>query len=117
MKNLFLVTLIFCVLNLPIFAGDNVLIQIAKGDSLYKLFDNEGALQSYLAALELDSMNYEANWKAARAYTDVGETIDDDDERADFYFLGSKYAFILISAIPSGKISFTTLPPLDSSHS
>lgn len=92
MKNLLLVTSIFCVLNLPLFAGDNVLIQIAKGDSLYKLFDNEGALQSYLAALELDSLNYEANWKAARAYTDVGETIDDDDERADFYLLGSKYA-------------------------
>jgi len=92
MKLLIFITVIFCALNLPVFAGDDVMMQIARGDSLYKLFDNEGALQGYLAALQLDSMNYDANWKAARAYTDVGETIEDDDERADLYLRGSKYA-------------------------
>jgi len=92
MKHLILIPVVFCILSLPLLAGDDVMMQIAGGDSLYKLFDNRGALQSYLAALQLDSMNYEANWKAARAYTDVGETIEDDDERADLYLLGSKHA-------------------------
>ena len=92
MKHLFLMILICGALNLQIFAEDDVRAQIASGDSLYELFDNKGALQSYLAALKVDSLNYEANWKAARAYTDVGENTEDDDERADLYLLGSKYA-------------------------
>jgi hypothetical protein len=75
---------------IPLFAENDVTIQIAKGDSLYNLLDNNGALEYYLAALQLDSMNYEANWKASRAYTDVGETIEDEDERATLYLKGSQ---------------------------
>jgi tetratricopeptide (TPR) repeat protein len=56
------------------------------------LYDNKGALDAYLAALSLDSLNYEANWKAARAFVDVGETIEDDDERADYYEKGNRHA-------------------------
>ncbi len=92
MKRLILITVISCVLILPVFAGDDVIVHIVKGDSLYILFDNKGALEGYLAALQLDSMNYEANWKAARAFTDVGENIEDDDERAEFYLEGSQHA-------------------------
>ena len=92
MKNLVFTILISCFLVLTVLAGDEVTLQIAKGDSLFKLFDNKGALEGYLAALQLDSMNYEANWKAARAYTDVGETIEDDDERASMYLQGSQHA-------------------------
>jgi tetratricopeptide (TPR) repeat protein len=77
---------------IPLFAENDVTIQIAKGDSLYNLLDNNGALEYYLAALQLDSMNYEANWKASRAYTDVGETIEDEDERATLYLKGSQLA-------------------------
>jgi len=92
MKNLIFIIFVTFTLILPGLAGDEVSMQIAKGDSLFKLFDNKGALGSYLAALQLDSMNYDANWKAARAYTDVGETIEDDDERAKMYLMGSKHA-------------------------
>jgi tetratricopeptide (TPR) repeat protein len=92
MKHLILTSVISILLILPVFSGDDVAMQIVKGDSLFKLFDNKGALGGYLAALQLDSMNYEANWKAARAYTDVGETIEDDDERAEFYLKGSQHA-------------------------
>ena len=92
MKNLTLAIAISIILLLPVFAEDEVTLNIAKGDSLFKLFDNKGALENYLAALQADSMNYEANWKAARAFTDVGETIEDDDERAEFYLKGSQHA-------------------------
>ena len=92
MKNLIFIIFVACSFALQGVAGDEVLQQIAKGDSLFKLFDNKGALDGYLAALQLDSMNYDANWKAARAYTDVGETIEDDDERAKMYLKGSQHA-------------------------
>jgi len=92
MKNLMLAIAISVILFFPVFAQDEVTMNIATGDSLFKLFDNKGALESYLAALEVDSISYEANWKAARAFTDVGETIEDDDERAEFYLKGSQDA-------------------------
>jgi tetratricopeptide (TPR) repeat protein len=92
MKHLTLAIAISVILLLPVFAEDDATLNIVKGDSLFKLFDNKGALESYLAALQVDSMNYEANWKAARAFTDVGETIEDDDERAEFYLKGSQHA-------------------------
>jgi tetratricopeptide (TPR) repeat protein len=92
MKNLILISMFSCFLCLSLFAGDDITMQIMKGDSLFKLFDNKGSLEEYLAALQLDSMNYEANWKASRAYTDVGENIEEDDERAEYYLKGSQCA-------------------------
>jgi tetratricopeptide (TPR) repeat protein len=73
-------------------AGDEMTAQIAKGDSLYNLFDNKGALDHYLAAIQIDSTNYDGHWKASRAFTDVGEDIEDDDERAELYLKGSQHA-------------------------
>jgi tetratricopeptide (TPR) repeat protein len=92
MKTTLLVVLICSIMVLPVCSNDALTMQISKGDSLYKLFDDKGALDFYLAALKIDSMNYEANWKASRAYTDYGETIEDDDERAALYLQGSNHA-------------------------
>jgi tetratricopeptide (TPR) repeat protein len=92
MKLIFLTSVIIYILSIPVSAESDVASLIAKGDSLYNLQDNNGALDQYVAALDVDSMNYEANWKASRAFTDVGETIEDDDERAIFYLKGSKLA-------------------------
>ena len=92
MKILMPIILSCFFLILPVSSQDNIAVQIANGDSLFNLFDNKGALNYYLAALEIDSMNYEANWKASRAYTDYGETIEDEDERAILYLQGSKHA-------------------------
>ena len=92
MKPLFLTVVIICIFSLTVSAENDVTLLIAKGDSLFNLLDDNGALNQYVAALDIDSMNYEANWKASRAYTDVGETIEDDDERAEFYLKGSKLA-------------------------
>ena len=92
MKRLMLCMLLSCLISVNLFSQDDLSKQIAVGDSLFKIYDNKGALQAYLSAFALDSLNYEANWKASRAYVDVGETIEDDDERAEYYLKSSEYA-------------------------
>lgn len=92
MKILSFMLMMSCILSVQLFAENDVNTHIAKGDSLYNLMDNNSALTEYIAALDIDSMSYEANWKASRAFTDVGETIEDDDERAEYYLKGSKLA-------------------------
>ena len=64
---------------------------LAAGDSLFESFNNPGALDEYLKALELDSTNYEALWKVSRAYVDIGETLK-GDIRAENYKNGELYA-------------------------
>jgi tetratricopeptide (TPR) repeat protein len=65
---------------------------MALGDSLFTAYDNEGALKAYSEVLTVDSLNYEANWKACRAYLDIGEVMEDEDERAVFYKKGADLA-------------------------
>jgi len=85
------------------FAGSEFSMQLAKGDSLYNIFDDKGALDAYLNALTLDSLSYEANWKASRAYLDVGEVIEDDDERAEYYQNGTACARRAVRIEPEGS--------------
>ena len=92
MKSITLSTVIAFLLISVSFAQSDINTEIAKGDSLFKIFDDRGALEHYTAALEIDSLNYEANWKASRAWTDVGETLEDEDERAEYYLEGNKCA-------------------------
>jgi tetratricopeptide (TPR) repeat protein len=65
---------------------------IEKGDQAYQNFDNATALERYSEALEEDPVNYEAAWKLARAYVDVGETIEDKQEREQIYKKGELFA-------------------------
>jgi tetratricopeptide (TPR) repeat protein len=76
----------------PLVAQESEESFIAQGDSNYKLFDNQGALDNYLKVLSINPDNYEANWKVSRAYIDLGEKIADEDQRAEFYKNGEKYA-------------------------
>jgi len=55
--------------------------EIALGDNAYGRFDNEEALMHYLEALNGDSSSYEALWKGARAYADVGKSLEKVDRR------------------------------------
>jgi len=70
-------------------SGDSLLM--ARGDSLFNVYDNHSAMEAYLEALKLDSLNYEANWKTSRAYVDIGETLE-GDERAEYFKNAEKYA-------------------------
>jgi hypothetical protein len=52
----------------------NPVNHVALGDSA-GLMHPDVALRHYQAALAIDSMSYEANWKAARAIADIAKQI------------------------------------------
>ena len=76
--------------------------KMQQADELYDNFDNKGALAIYQELVELDSMNYEANWKAARTFVDIGETLE-GDERAEYYKQGEIYARRSVRADSTGS--------------
>lgn len=65
---------------------------MAKGDTAYAQFDNKLALENYQKVLTINPDNYEANWKSARAYIDIGEDLEDEDARAEYYRNAEKFA-------------------------
>ncbi|MGH7752185.1 MAG: tetratricopeptide repeat protein [Gemmatimonadales bacterium] len=70
---------------------------VAIGDSLFDALKPADALRHYEAALAVDSTNYGANWKAARAIADVAKQILEDDDasegrRDSLYNVGRAYA-------------------------
>ncbi len=77
-----------------------VAARIAQGDSAHAAMSPAFALAHYEAALAIDSMSYEALWKASRDAVDLGE-FDADPERRERYFAdGERYARRAISANP-----------------
>jgi tetratricopeptide (TPR) repeat protein len=54
---------------------------VNAGDAAYRMFDRDAALRAYKRASEMDSLDYEAAWKLARAYIDHGETLTDKKAR------------------------------------
>jgi tetratricopeptide (TPR) repeat protein len=83
--------------------GQEIPALIAAGDSAYKNFDNPGALAFYAQVLEKDSSNYEASWKLARAYVDVGETLSDKEERKAYYKMAESLANHAVEINPEGS--------------
>lgn len=53
---------------------------IHQGDEYYAQFDDEKALEEYLAAVQAEPENYEALWKASRAYFDLGDLMEPTDK-------------------------------------
>ena len=83
--------------------GGSVGALIAEGDAAYKNFDNKAALEYYSKALETEPKNYEAAWKSARAYVDVGEKLSDTKERRSFYEKGYECAQKAVAINPNGS--------------
>jgi tetratricopeptide (TPR) repeat protein len=68
---------------------------IARGDSAQPFLHPDVALQHYQAALVEDSLSFEANWKAARAISDVAKQLLGDSlkaQRDSLYSEGRRYA-------------------------
>ncbi len=68
---------------------------IARGDSAQPFLHPDVALRHYQAALALDSLSFEANWKAARSISDVAKQLLGDslkDRRDSLYSVGRTYA-------------------------
>src|SRR2546430_15652079 len=49
---------------------------IARGDSAYAALAPQQALAHYRAAVALDSLNYEALWKAGRELVDIAKQVN-----------------------------------------
>ena len=77
---------------------------IVIGDSLADLGENDAALKAFLSALEQDSMNYDANWKAGDQYTEGANDLPDNakDEKEAKFDLASKYCEKAIEIDPDG---------------
>ncbi|MGB8953471.1 MAG: hypothetical protein WCC06_12495 [Candidatus Aminicenantales bacterium] len=59
--------------------GQSVEEFISKGDEYYAQFNDQMALEEYLAAVKADPSNYEALWKASRSSIDVGDLVSPND--------------------------------------
>jgi tetratricopeptide (TPR) repeat protein len=70
---------------------------ILKGEEFYAQFNDKEALAQYLQALKLEPANYEALWKTARAYVDLGDLLDPSlkdlrEKQMSSYQSGEDYA-------------------------
>lgn len=88
-------------------AAQSAADHVALGDSVQDALQPEAALAHYRAALFLDSLNYEANWKAARSIADMAKQIEGDVDslkrrRDSLYTVGRAYAEAAIRANPDG---------------
>jgi tetratricopeptide (TPR) repeat protein len=81
---------------------------IHEGDTAYKKFDNRAALTNYIKAVELDSSSYEALWKLARAYADVGMSLPKKEQPA-YYALAEKTARRCVTLHPDSSNSHFSL--------
>ena len=78
---------------------------IAMGVAAAEAHDPQTALEHYEAALEQDSANYEANWRAALALLDVGEQMaptGKSRKRDSLYAVAERYAKRAVKADSMG---------------
>jgi len=108
-----LLTLVLAVAPPPPAAAQTAAAHIAAGDSAYDALHPDTALVHYQAAIALDSSNYEALWKAARAIADVAKQLQgkgaEERRRDSLYTVGRGYAEAAISAHPDGANGHYTL--------
>jgi tetratricopeptide (TPR) repeat protein len=62
--------------------GQTAADHIKAGDEAYAQFNDQQALEHYLEALKVEPENYEALWKASRAYVDIADVITATDKAA-----------------------------------
>ena len=76
-----IVVLMVCFASNPLTAQhSSIAAEIAAGDSLMTTLQPDAAAARYRAVIALDSTNYEALWKAARAVIDIAKQIPSKDD-------------------------------------
>jgi tetratricopeptide (TPR) repeat protein len=70
------------VLAAPSLQAQAAAADLAAGDSARCQRNSTAALAAFRQALALDSLSYEANWKASRELTDIGKLMPDDQRKA-----------------------------------
>jgi len=77
-----LVVLVFVLVVSASLSAQTAADRIRQGDEYYAQFNDEKALEEYQAALQAEPENYEALWKTARAYFDLGDLMEPKDKAA-----------------------------------
>jgi len=88
------VPLVALLLAAPL-AAQTAAEHIALGDSANPFLHPDVALRHYREALAIDSLDFAANWKAARAMADIAKQLEGDstkDRRDSLYSVGRTYA-------------------------
>src|SRR4030042_2131269 len=73
---------VFLGISSAVLFGQTAADRIRQGDEYYAQFNDEKALEEYLAAAQAEPENDEALWKAARAYFDLGDLMEPKDDSA-----------------------------------
>jgi tetratricopeptide (TPR) repeat protein len=87
-----------CLLAAPMASAQDVRAYIAAGDSVYALFDAEGALKQYEAAIAADSTNSDALGKASRTAVDIAEALTDGARQKELFQRGAVWARQAVAA-------------------
>jgi FimV-like protein len=77
-------------------SGQDVVLNIARGDSAHTAFNAEAALSRYEAALAIDSTNAEALGKASRSAVDLGESLTDATQQKALFRKAERYARLAV---------------------
>ena len=91
---------------------DQVARLIAEGDSLSeKQFDNQKALDKFLAAEKLSPDNADVLWRISRSYVDIGEhlpvaTDEEKDAQLAMYQKSLDYATKAVTADPKNSMAY-----------
>jgi tetratricopeptide (TPR) repeat protein len=86
-------------------AGQQPADHVALGIAADEAHDPKTALQHYQAALDQDSLNYQANWRGALTLGILGDEIPGSGknaERDSLYTLAERYARRAVAADPTG---------------
>lgn len=86
-------------------AAQQVADHVAMGVAANEAHDTKTALQHFEAALEQDSVSYEANWRAALALTDLGQQMTSRGQgrpRDSLYQVARRYAGRAVAADSAG---------------
>jgi len=76
-RNAFVIGLFILLVGAAMFAFAQTADEhLKKGDEYYAQLNDQKALEEYLAAVQADPKNYEAQWKACRSLVDVGDLVD-----------------------------------------
>ena len=80
---------------------------MAEGDSLYSIFDNQGALSRYMEVHRLSPDNVEALWKISRAHVDIGEHHQPKSEQEGYFRKALIYADSAVILAPENAEAHT----------
>lgn len=84
---------------------------LAKGDSIYRSFDNEGALKVFLEADKKYPGNWEIQWRLSRTYTDIAEhlpssTSEQEKKQLAMYETAVEHADKSIELAPNESVTY-----------